>query len=164
MCFCSVRVLKSLAEDTKKQQTQTKKQEPYKDISASFKIPGMKWDIKQWIVDLAHEIGNLIKNMLQLTTNKKKTSLHWKKALRDFERKHGRFKDIGTNAPWHHSKEVLADLIWLCTKLRVILISHYIYRFCFDFNPTFCLLCVRFTFYSYVLSGMQGLVAYNGNV
>ena len=51
---------------------QTKKQEPYKDISASFKIPGMTWDIKQWIVDLAHEIGNLIKNMLQLTTNKKK--------------------------------------------------------------------------------------------
>jgi hypothetical protein len=122
-----MRVLKSEAEDNPTQQKQTKKEESYKDVSALFQIPSIDWDIERWIVDLAHEIANLIKNMLQLTTNRKKTALHWKKAQRDFEQKHGRFKDIKTKAPWHISFEVLADLIWLCTKLRV-LFSHYTFH------------------------------------
>jgi transposase len=82
--FAGLRVLKSLAEDNKKGQQQTKKQEPYKDISAYFKIPGMQWDIHRWIVDLAHEIGNLVKNMLQLTTNKKKNFSSLEKSLTRF--------------------------------------------------------------------------------
>jgi hypothetical protein len=79
----------------------------------------MDWDLWRWMVDLAHEFSNLIKNMLQLTTNKKKSALHWKKVQRDFEQKHGRFKEFGAKAPWHISKERLFDLMWLCTKLRV---------------------------------------------
>ena len=114
---------------TQTQKNKTRKNEPYNDISASFQILGMDWDLWRWIVDLSHEISNLIKNMLQLTTNKKKTALHWKKALRDFEHKHGRFTEYSTIAPWHMSKERLADFIWLCTRLRVHILPTILFTF-----------------------------------
>ena len=80
----------------------------------------MEWELWRWIVDLSHELANLVKNWLQLVTNKDGPTLHWKKAHREWEHEvMGRFRNIKSRAPWHLSKERLALLRWLCYKLRV---------------------------------------------
>jgi hypothetical protein len=118
--FTAKVVLQSLENDNKTTQKLLKKSQPYFDISASFKILGMNWQLWYWIVDLSHEISNLVKNWLQLVTNKDNTTLQWKKAHRVWEQTiMGRFKNVKCKAPWHLSKTRLQELRWLCTKLKV---------------------------------------------
>ena len=69
------------------------KQEPFTDVDAfSERFP--EWNkLRRTVVDPAHEIMNLIKDILHLSTSSRDSSMAFTKARKEEEQKNGRFID-----------------------------------------------------------------------
>ena len=69
------------------------KEEPYTDVDAfSTRFPG--WNkLRRTVVDPAHELMNLVKDILHLIVSMKDTSMAFTKARKEEEAKNGRFMD-----------------------------------------------------------------------
>jgi hypothetical protein len=94
------------------------KEEPFKDISVFKEFFGDDWDlIKSIACDPAHELQNLVKDLLALLTDQ--GNMHFKAKLWRTEKQAGRFQEFSTHygvpvASWHISnkiKTVLTRLI-----------------------------------------------------
>ena len=115
-----MKVLKSDAEDkTAKERKAVKTSESFLDVSPYFKIKELGFELDDFLVDFGHQIGNLVKHIIVLVTNKP-GKLSWSVGNREFEQiSMGRFLDVlTTRAPWHLSDERLEELTWLCSMLR----------------------------------------------
>ena len=100
---------------TKKDLKALVEEEPFKYVSVFASFFGTDWDIiSRIVIDPAHEIHNLVKDLLALTMND--GSMEFKPKRLNEEKKIGRFSEYKSNkdATWRISdrmKEILSSLM-----------------------------------------------------